>query len=90
MNIFELYKDESTKADLADLLTAAAQQHPAGLPDNFLEKDIWVTEILRLLYEENLFGDFQVAFKGGTALSKCWGAIERFSEDIDLSIHWAD
>ena len=32
----------------------------------------------------------QVAFKGGTALSKCWSAIDRFSEDIDLSLHWAD
>jgi hypothetical protein len=31
-----------------------------------------------------------VAFKGGTALSKGWNAIHRFSEDIDLSIHWAD
>lgn len=33
------------------------------------------------------------AFKGGTALSKfskCWKVIDRFSEDIDLSIHWAD
>lgn len=90
MNLFELYKDDSTRAELAELLTVAAQQHSGGLPDNFLEKDIWVTEILRLLYEEKLLGDFQVAFKGGTALSKCWGAIERFSEDIDLSIHWAD
>lgn len=31
-----------------------------------------------------------MAFKGGTALSKCWKVIDRFSEDIDLSIHWAD
>jgi len=60
------------------------------LADNFLEKDIWVTEILRLLYDENLIGECAVAFKGGTALSKCWKAIERFSEDIDLSIHWAE
>lgn len=34
--------------------------------------------------------DKTVAFKGGTALSKRWDAIERFSEDIDLSIHWHD
>lgn len=49
-----------------------------------------MTEILRLLYDEKLLGDYAVAFKGGTALSKCWRAIDRFSEDIDLSIHWAD
>jgi hypothetical protein len=28
-----------------------------------------------------------VIFKGGTSLSKCWGLIERFSEDIDLSLN---
>lgn len=90
MNVFELYQTESSRADLRALLTKGAQEHPLGLPASFLEKDIWVTEILRLLYEEQLIGDFDVAFKGGTALSKCWGAIERFSEDIDLSVHWAD
>jgi hypothetical protein len=51
---------------------------------------LWVTEILRILYDEKLLGDYAVAFKGGTALSKCWKTIDRFSEDIDLSIHWAD
>lgn len=43
-----------------------------------------------MLFDEKLLGDCSVAFKGGTALSKCWNAINRFSEDIDLSIHWAD
>lgn len=90
MDIFSFYSDESKHGQLADLLVLGAQQHPDGLGQNFLEKDIWVTEILRLLYNENLLGDIDVAFKGGTALSKCWNAIGRFSEDIDLSIHWAD
>ncbi|MCL1112345.1 nucleotidyl transferase AbiEii/AbiGii toxin family protein [Shewanella basaltis] len=90
MNIFDLYADKSKHEDLANIFSYAAQQHEHGLVANFLEKDIWVTEILRLLYDEKLLGDCSVAFKGGTALSKCWGAIERFSEDIDLSIHWAD
>lgn len=90
MNIFDLYADKSKHEELATMFSYAAQQHEHGLVANFLEKDIWVTEILRLLYDERLLGDCCVAFKGGTALSKCWGAIERFSEDIDLSIHWAD
>ena len=90
MNIFEFYANTSKHQELRDLLTLGAQQHPAGLAANFLEKDIWVTEILRLLYDEGLVGNYDIAFKGGTALSKCWKAIERFSEDIDLSIHWAD
>ena len=90
MNIFELYADKSRHKELSDIFTFGAQYHLKGLAANFLEKDIWVTEILRLLYDEKLLGKFSVAFKGGTALSKCWGAIARFSEDIDLSIHWAD
>lgn len=90
MNVFELYADATKHDDLLALLTLGAQHHPDGLAANFLEKDIWVTETLRLLYEEKLIGEHTIAFKGGTALSKCWAAIERFSEDIDLSIHWAD
>lgn len=90
MNIFDFYADPARHKELGDLLTLGAQQHPGGLGANFLEKDIWVTEILRLLFDEGLIGNYNTAFKGGTALSKCWGAIQRFSEDIDLSIHWSD
>ena len=90
MHILEFYRDPQKKEELKQLLMLAAQKHPDGLPDFFLEKDLWVTEILRLLYEEHLLGKHSVAFKGGTALSKCWKVIDRFSEDIDLSIHWAD
>ncbi len=90
MNILDFYQTPQKQEELKQILLLGAQKHPAGLPANFLEKDLWVTEILRLLYEEQLMGDFSVAFKGGTALSKCWKVIDRFSEDIDLSIHWAD
>lgn len=90
MNIFEYYRTPAKRDELRSLLDYASQQSKHGLGANFLEKDIWVTEILRLLYDEDLLAGYEVAFKGGTALSKCYGAIERFSEDIDLSIHWAD
>ena len=90
MSILDFYTSPEKRDELQSLLTLASQKHPDGLAPNFLEKDIWVTEILRLLFDKNLLGDMSVAFKGGTALSKCWKAIERFSEDIDLSIHWAD
>jgi len=90
VSILDFYQTPQKQEELKQLLLLGAQKHPAGLPANFLEKDLWVTEILRLLYEERLMGDFSVAFKGGTALSKCWKIIDRFSEDIDLSIHWAD
>lgn len=90
MNIFDFYKDPTKHSELGEIFTLGAQRHQYGLASNFLEKDIWVTEILRLLFDEGLLGNYSTAFKGGTALSKCWNAIQRFSEDIDLSIHWAD
>ena len=49
-----------------------------------LEKDFWVCWLLAVLFESR-FGDFLV-FKGGTSLSKVFGVIDRFSEDIDLSL----
>lgn len=90
MNIFHLYKDSARHNEVGEILSLGAQRHQYGLASGFLEKDIWVTEILRLLFDEGLLGNYSTAFKGGTALSKCWNAIQRFSEDIDLSIHWAD
>lgn len=53
-----------------------------GLPEIYIEKDYWVTLALKLIFEQEP-GQFSV-FKGGTALSKCYGMIERFSEDIDI------
>jgi len=55
-----------------------------GLKEIFIEKDYWVTYVLRNL-ETSAFVE-TVVFKGGTALSKAHGCIERFSEDIDLAI----
>ena len=48
-----------------------------------LEKDIWVVATLRALFNAS-FGEHLI-FKGGTSLSKVWGAIHRFSEDIDIT-----
>ena len=50
-----------------------------------VEKDFWVCWTLKILFELPELSDFLI-FKGGTSLSKVYGAIERFSEDIDLSI----
>ncbi len=49
-----------------------------------LEKDFWVSWLLGILFRSQ-FASFLV-FKGGTSLSKVFGAIDRFSEDIDLSL----
>ncbi len=50
-----------------------------------VEKDWWVTTTLEALFSLP-FAD-QLSFKGGTSLSKCWGTIQRFSEDIDVAIN---
>lgn len=48
------------------------------------EKDFWVSWILKRLF--SLEGIPSLMFKGGTSLSKAFGLIERFSEDIDLAM----
>lgn len=52
--------------------------------DIYVEKDYWVTYALFQIFSHKIGGD--VVFKGGTALSKCFKEIERFSEDIDLVV----
>lgn len=54
------------------------------LPIASIEKDFWVTEILNILFSLP-YAD-KMVFKGGTSLSKVWGIIRRFSEDIDIAI----
>lgn len=54
------------------------------LPAVAIEKDFWVTEILNILF--SLPYAEKMVFKGGTSLSKIWGVIRRFSEDIDIAI----
>jgi hypothetical protein len=60
-----------------------AAQH-LGVSEQFVEKDHYATEILRIIALE--LGD-KTMFKGGTSLSKGWGLISRFSEDIDLFLN---
>ena len=56
-----------------------------GMRFDIIEKDIWVCYVLEKLFSiEELKG--KLVFKGGTCLSKAYGLIERFSEDIDLTI----
>lgn len=56
-----------------------------GLQAASVEKDFWVCWVLHeLLLVPGVGG--HLTFKGGTSLSKVWGLIERFSEDIDLTI----
>lgn len=64
------------------MIQAVAQDH--NIEDNAVEKDWWVTVVLKALF--NTFCGKWLLFKGGTSLSKGWNLINRFSEDIDISI----
>ncbi len=63
-----------------DLLQIVARAFDRDL--GMVEKDYWVTHALWALHDQG----FEVWFKGGTSLSKGFGLIERFSEDIDARV----
>ena len=56
-----------------------------GVPEFIVEKDFWVCWLLNLCFTAEGIGP-NCVFKGGTSLSKVFGAIDRFSEDIDLGL----
>lgn len=72
-----------TKDQQLNLLNQASDA--TGLPSYSIEKDAWVTLVLRMLFTSELYDN--IVFKGGTSLSKVYNLIERFSEDIDLAIN---
>ena len=72
---------QPSTAERLDALDAAA--NTSGLLPHLLEKDIWVVWSLRHLFG-GPYADHLV-FKGGTSLSKAYGVIRRFSEDVDLT-----
>jgi hypothetical protein len=57
------------------------------LTPSAVEKDFWVVWTLDKLFRSPLLAD-KIIFKGGTSLSKVFGLIRRFSEDIDLILDW--
>jgi hypothetical protein len=65
-----------------DAVRVTAQQ--LNIPPEFVEKDYWITYGLFTIFNNEIGKD--TVFKGGTALSKCYNMIERFSEDIDLVV----
>jgi len=66
--------------DFGHLLEIVSRQ--TGISAALVEKDYWVTHTLWALHETGL----DIWFKGGTSLSKGFGIIQRFSEDLDLMI----
>ena len=72
-------------SDRRDLFTESASR--LGMNPAIVEKDFWVCWILKHLFAEPGLKE-QMIFKGGTSLSKVFGLIDRFSEDIDLILDW--
>lgn len=68
-------------SDQADALEVAASR--SGRPAHLLEKDVWVVVTLQALLSAS-FAE-HLTFKGGTSLSKAYGVIRRFSEDLDIT-----
>jgi hypothetical protein len=70
-------------AERSQIVVEAAAR--MGLVPLIVEKDFWVCWTLARIFEVDAVAP-HVVFKGGTSLSKVFGAIERFSEDIDLAV----
>lgn len=73
--------DDAERRDL--FLVAAAR---IGTAVQNIEKDFWVCWTLDALFNGLAAGGPRLLFKGGTALSKAFGLISRFSEDIDITV----
>ena len=72
-------------AQRRELFTETAAR--MGMTPAVVEKDFWVTWVLDRLFAVPALARL-LMFKGGTSLSKAYGLIERFSEDIDLILDW--
>jgi hypothetical protein len=69
-------------SDRKDIYQEVANKR--GLPPQAIEKDVWVTLMLRAVFSSEHAK--HLVFKGGTSLSKGYGLINRFSEDVDLAV----
>jgi hypothetical protein len=67
-----------------DLFLASARR--LGTAVQNIEKDFWVCWVLDVLFNGMGEGHPRLLFKGGTSLSKSFGLIDRFSEDIDITV----
>lgn len=78
----------ASEQDRTDLFLATAQR--LGTPLGNVEKDFWVCWTLDVLYHRLPADGPRLLFKGGTSLSKAYGLIQRFSEDIDVTVYRND
>jgi hypothetical protein len=70
---------ESTQREIL-----AGAESQLGINPFIIEKDLWICLVLQQLFTLNI----NMAFKGGTSLSKAYHLIDRFSEDVDITIDY--
>ena len=73
----------ASEKDRRDLFVGTGTR--LGTVEQNIEKDFWVCWTLDVLYHGLPAGGPRLLFKGGTSLSKGYGLINRFSEDIDIT-----
>src|SRR6185312_4990918 len=79
--------DEVLAAGPAAMLSAFdTTAHRLGTASQNIEKDFWVCWTLDALFNGLSERGPRLLFKGGTSLSKGFGLINRFSEDIDVTV----
>jgi hypothetical protein len=78
----------ASEKERRDLFVGAADRLRTN--EQNIEKDFWVCWTLDALFNELEAGGPRLLFKGGTSLSKGYGLIERFSEDIDITVFRED
>src|SRR6266478_7818753 len=74
--------------DRRDLFIGAGNR--LGTVQQNIEKDFWVCWTLDALFNGLQADGPRLLFKGGTSLSKSYGLIARFSEDIDITVFRED
>ena len=74
-----MYLHKENKELFRDIISIVSERK--NVTTDIVEKDYYVTRILYLLSQKEI----EIIFKGGTSLSKAYGVIDRFSEDIDIT-----
>ncbi len=77
-------KQSEIKKNITDIIRQYS--FATGIPEAFIEKDIYVLKVLSAL-SKVVYPEVKIVFSGGTCLSKAYDKIKRFSEDIDFCIH---
>src|SRR6202167_39492 len=78
----------ASEKERRDLFVGAADRLRTN--EQNIEKDFWVCWTLDALFNGLEAGGPRLLFKGGTSLSKAYGLISRFSEDIDITVFRED